>query len=161
FVIRTKDLIEVVIQHNEKRRFLAIPESATAVSEILKDLKSKELAARTELDMRASGGGTGDTEKQQEGVTSSDETLLEKAHMTYVSDYIVHRITMPDADGNILQPDVTRPGEEVNPGLPDGGKRDSTSKTKRGSAMSRPGLMRTTFDEWDTLLVRLGQAARW
>lgn len=46
---------------------------------------------------------------------------------------------------------------QVNPDLPKDGKGDSATdgatKTKRGSAAARPGLMRTTFDEWDTLLV--------
>lgn len=36
--------------------------------------------------------------------------------MTYIADYIVHRITMPDANGYVLQPDVTRPEEEVSGG---------------------------------------------
>ncbi|CAM9731047.1 unnamed protein product [Scytosiphon promiscuus] len=159
FFWRTKDLIEVIIQHNEKKGFLAIPERATAVAEILKDLKSKALAAKTDLDMGVSGGGAGDTKKQQEGTSSSSQTLPERAHAMYIADYIVHRITMPDADGNVLQPDVTRPDEEVNPGLPSSGQRDSSSKTKRGSAVARPGMMRTTFDEWDTLLVSLKLAA--
>lgn len=61
---------------------------------------------------------------------------------------------------------------QVNPDLSEGGKGDSAAdsaadtaadganvsvtRTKRGSAEARPGLMRTTFDEWDTLLVRKG-----
>lgn len=55
---------------------------------------------------------------------------------------------------------VSHNGSQVNPGLPNDGKRDSASKTKRGSAVARPGLMRTTFDEWDTLLVRLKRGPR-
>ena len=55
---------------------------------------------------------------------------------------------------------------KVNPDLPDGaaegaadGAIDGAAKTKRGSAEARPGLMRTTFDEWDTLLVRMRMRA--
>ena len=33
--------------------------------------------------------------------------------MGYIADYLLHRITMPDQDGNILQPDVTQPGVQV------------------------------------------------
>ncbi|CAM9273121.1 unnamed protein product [Ectocarpus sp. 12 AP-2014] len=163
FFWRTKDLIEVVIQLNEAKGFLAIPASAAAEAEILNDLKAKRLAAKTEHAMGGSGsgsrsrGGEIDANKEQAGdQQQEDQALSEKAHMAYMADYIVHRITMPDGDGNLLQPDVTRPEEEVNPGLPAGGEGSSTgsgaTKTKRGSAAARPGLMRTTFDEWDTLL---------
>lgn len=56
---------------------------------------------------------------------------------------------------------------QVNPDLPESGNDggaaegaargsvDGAARTKRGSAEARPGLMRTTFDEWDTLLVRI------
>lgn len=52
---------------------------------------------------------------------------------------------------------------QVNPDLPEGGNAAENAadgvlagapRSKRGSAEPRPGLMRTTFDEWDTLLVR-------
>ncbi len=33
--------------------------------------------------------------------------------MGYIGNYVVHRLTMPDDNGNLLQPDVTRPDEEV------------------------------------------------
>ena len=33
--------------------------------------------------------------------------------MAYIGDYVVHRLTMPDESGNLLQPDVTRPDEQV------------------------------------------------
>ncbi|CAM9534676.1 unnamed protein product [Ectocarpus sp. 6 AP-2014] len=159
FFWRTKDLIEVVVQLNETKGFLAIPASAAAEAEILNDLKAKRLAAKTEHAMGGSGssGGESDANKEQAGdQQQEDQALSEKAHMAYIADYIVHRITMPDGNGNLLQPDVTRPEEEVNPGLPADGEGSSTgsgaTKTKRGSAAARPGLMRTTFDEWDTLL---------
>lgn len=60
-------------------------------------------------------------------------------------------------------------GPQVNPDLAEDGKGDgatdstaaeganvgpSATRTRRGSAEARPGLMKTTFDEWDTLLVR-------
>ncbi|CAM9523503.1 unnamed protein product [Pylaiella littoralis] len=156
FFWRTKDLIEVVIQLNEKKQFLAIPANASAEAEILNDIKSKILAAKTDLDMGVTGGGgenNGANTVCAGQTRDKRETLREKAHMAYVADYIVHRITMPDGNGNLLQPDVTRPEEEVNPALPQDGKHGgSTAKTRRGSAVARPGLMRTTFDEWDTLM---------
>lgn len=39
--------------------------------------------------------------------------LAEKANLVYMADYVVHRLTMPDVNGNLLQPDVTRPEEDV------------------------------------------------
>ncbi|CAM9359212.1 unnamed protein product, partial [Ectocarpus sp. 8 AP-2014] len=116
FFWRTKDLIEVVIQLNEAKGFLAIPGSAAAEAEILNDLKAKRLAAKTEHAMGGSGsrGGESDANKDQAAdQQQKDQALSEKAHMAYIADYIVHRITMPDGNGNLLQPDVTRPEEEV------------------------------------------------
>lgn len=53
------------------------------------------------------------TQEQAGDQQQEDQALSEKAHMAYMADYIVHRITMPDGNGNLLQPDVTRPEEEV------------------------------------------------
>eukprot|EP00903_Cladosiphon_okamuranus_P020676 g18985.t1 len=184
FFWRTKDLIQVVIQLNETKGFLAvttfhtdllqvypaifvdpakIPKNAAAVAEILRDLKSKKLAAKTDLDMGITAGEAGDAAKKNEeteGVTTEEQeqALAEKANMAYMTDYVVHRLTMPDKNGNLLQPDLTRPEEQVNPDLRRDGSgtaenaADDSTRTKRGSAEARPGLMRTTFDEWDTLL---------
>lgn len=50
--------------------------------------------------------------------------------------------------------------EQVNPSLSSGdaGNQEESAKRVSGgggvAAARRPGLMRTTFDEWDTLLVR-------
>lgn len=42
-----------------------------------------------------------------------EKALAEKANLAYMADYVVHRLTMPDKNGNLLQPDVTRPEEQV------------------------------------------------
>lgn len=42
-----------------------------------------------------------------------ERAIAEKAKMAYIANYVVHRLTMPDQNGNLLQPDVTRPEEEV------------------------------------------------
>lgn len=42
-----------------------------------------------------------------------ERALTEKANTAYMADYVVHRLTMPDRNGNLLQPDVTRPEEQV------------------------------------------------
>lgn len=52
-------------------------------------------------------------ERQQE---SSEEELEEdetRGRMAYIADYLLHRVSMPDEHGNILQPDVTQPGVQV------------------------------------------------
>lgn len=42
-----------------------------------------------------------------------EKALAEKASLAYMADYVVHRLTMPDSNGNVLQPDLTRPEEQV------------------------------------------------
>lgn len=42
-----------------------------------------------------------------------EKVLADKANLAYMADYVVHRLTMPDGNGNLLQPDLTRPEEKV------------------------------------------------
>lgn len=53
--------------------------------------------------------------EEAKGMTSGEQekALAEKANMAYMTDYVVHRLTMPDKNGNLLQPDLTRPEEQV------------------------------------------------
>ena len=52
-------------------------------------------------------------EEEERKAIKHSQSLSEQAHMGYIADYLLHRITMPDQNGNLLQPDVTQPGVEV------------------------------------------------
>lgn len=51
--------------------------------------------------------------------------------MAYIGNYVVHRLTMPDDHGNLLQPDVTRPDEEVRRcGMSGGGQAGASTRIR-------------------------------
>lgn len=44
--------------------------------------------------------------------------LEEEARMSYMTEYLLHRISMPDENGDLLQPDLLQPGVvRINPRL--------------------------------------------
>lgn len=48
----------------------------------------------------------------------AEKGLQEEAQMAYMADYLLQRISMPDEEGNLLQPDLLQPEVQVNPALP-------------------------------------------
>lgn len=62
-----------------------------------------------------------------------EKTVIEeKAYLDYIADYVLHRISMPDEHGNLLQPDLTQPGVEVNPDLPPESTSNNPAPEERG-----------------------------
>lgn len=59
--------------------------------------------------------------------------IAEKAYLAYIADYVLHRISMPDEHGNLLQPDITQPGVEVNPDLPPEGINNNSAVQGKGA----------------------------
>ncbi|CAM9509175.1 unnamed protein product, partial [Choristocarpus tenellus] len=155
FFWRTQDLIQVVIQLNAKEGFIAVSTFDTAKQEAypwnvicLYRTFSLKKGARTPPHSHGSFA---------QALGAQSKRHHEEAHMGYISDYLLNHLCMPDMYGNLLQPDLLQPEVPVNPGLPtgtEGGEgKEIESAAGKFAAEHRPGMMRTTFDKWDTLLL--------
>lgn len=81
------------------------------------------------------------SEEEEKAATS------EKANLAYIADYVLHRISMPDEHGNLLQPDLTQPGVEVNPDLPPEGTGNNPTAEERDAPETEDALRGSQSDD--------------